>query len=724
MLTYFLKENFLQPIKILNVKSAVSKIKYIGDGLICVIDEKNTIRIYDVNTFKLTDGFKIKLKKNNPKENSVDISEKGTYIAIAMRNQHKTTVWDVKEKKLLYTLGWHKGDVLSVSFDREEKYLMTGGEDGRAYVWSMATGKMVSSLPPHADYITSVAFSKNCLWGATGSYDKSVTITNISSMDLSYRKRVHRGAVTLLKFIDRQRMVSADKTGEMVIWNYAKGKIEKRLAPMVDRVLDITFSADEKFMFAISETNKKVSLYLMEDYELISDEFIKILETPNALEFVPEKNMLLIGSLDGYIYCFDLFEDEKELLRFIENNDYEKAYEIASKNPFLKQTEAYAMLENKWNKMLTLAQKKFEEGETGVAKQILSPFLKIPTKRSFVQTLFNDFGEFEKFKKAVLSGKYPLAYSLVAKYPYLKNTVYYKKMEDVWYKVFSKAKKLIFQKGKEDEVRELLKPFRGVTEKTPFIQTLFNEKQLYSLLAQKIMKREFEDFFSMINRYPFIVDSPEYRKAIEYGEKLVKKAKELLLKGEYKKVLNLVEIIQQFPMHQEEAKELKKQAIILLEFHRILATRDLNAIEKYVKEYPFLEDVEDYQKIEREWREKLQKAEKYASKGDVAKILEELQEYKNIDDKRLKIGQIVKSAYLQQIISLLIKASKKADAAKYFEKAVKNYIKIFGFDMEISDLIEKAKKLNIPFKTDYVQEGDILTWHRHKLPDKIWEDIK
>jgi len=714
----------LQPIKILNVKRAVSKIKYIGDGQICVIDEDNTVRIYDVTTFKLTDGFKIKLPKNNPQESSVDISNNGKYIAIAIRGKHKTTVWSLKEKKLIYTLGWHKGDVLSVNFDREEKYLMTGGEDGRAYIWSMTTGKMVSSLPPHADYITSVAFSKNCLWGATGSYDKSVTITNISSMDISYRKKVHKGAVTLLRFMDKQRMVSGDKTGELVVWNYAKGKIDKRLIPMVDKILDVAFNSDESFMFVVCNTNKKVSLYAMEDYELISEEFIKMLEIPSRIEYIPELDYLVVGTFDGGVYFYDLFEDEKKLKEFIDNNEFEKAYDLVNKNPFLKRTKTYEALEDKWNKLLILAQKKFEKGETDLAKQILAPFLKIPSKRSLVQSLFNDFSEFEKFKKAVLSLKYPLAYSLVSKYPYLKNTIYYKKMEEDWKKVFNRAKELIFQKGREDEVREILKPFRGVTEKTPFIQTLFNEKQLYQLLQQKLQKKEFADFFALINRFPFLSDSDEYEKAIRYGESLKQKAYELLKKGEYKKVVNIAELLEQFPMFKEEVNDLKQKARLLLQFHRILATHDLNLIENYVKDHPFLEDVEDYQAIEKEWRDKLQKSEIYAAKGNVKEILNELSDYIKMKDKRIKIGQIVRSAYLQQIISLLAKAVRGQDVSKYFEKAVKNYIKLFGFDMEISDLIEKAKRLKMDIDFSNVEEGDMTKWHLYKLPEKIWEDIK
>ncbi|WP_456479976.1 WD40 repeat domain-containing protein [Nautilia sp.] len=714
----------MQPVKILNIKAAVSRVRYIGDGLVCVIDERNTVRIYDSVNFKLVDGFKIKLPKNNPHENSVDISQKGKYAAIAVRGSHKITVWSVKEKKLLYSLGWHKGDVLSVRFDREEKYLMSGGEDGRAYIWSMITGKMVSSLPPHADYITAVDFSKNGLWGATGSYDKSVTITNISSMDISYRKKAHQGALTVIKFMNNQKMVSGDKTGELIIWNYAKGKVQKRLTPMVDKVLDVTFNNDESYMFAVSDTYKKVVLYSLDDNEIVSDEFIKLLEPPCALEYIPEKEMLIVGTTDGGLYFYDLLEDEKKLNEYIEKNAFEKAYELIYKNPFLKRTDAFEKLEEKWNKILLIAQKKFEKGETDLARQILSPFLKIPSKRTLVQSLFNDFSEFEKFKKAVLSLKYPLAYSLVNKYPYLKNTVYYRKMEDDWHKVFNRAKELIFQKGREDEAREILKPFRGVTEKTPFIQTLFNEKQLYKMLAQKILKKDFGEFFSMINRFPFLIDSQEYKKAISYGENLIKKAKEFLKAGDYKTVINISDILRKFPMFKEEAEELRERANLLLEFHRVLATNDLRLIERFVKEYPFLEDTDDYKKLENEWREKLEKSEIYASKGDVYGILEELRPYMDVDEKRIKIGQVIRSAYLQQIISLLAKKLKGQDVGRYIKKAIRNYIKIFGFDMEITDLIEKAKRLKVEIDTKDLKEGDISKWHLYRLPEKIWEDTE
>ena len=189
----------MKPIKLINIKQPVFKIRVSVEGLIYVLDITNTIRIFDEN-FKLKDGAKIKMPAHKPFENTADISPFGNYIAIAEIGGNKTFIYDLKNKKMKYKFGWHKGEVLSVCFDWNEEYLITGGMDGRAYMWSLNLGNMLLALPPHPDYILSSGFSKNNLWAATGSYDRLITITNISSVNLNYRKKTHRGAVVKIKF--------------------------------------------------------------------------------------------------------------------------------------------------------------------------------------------------------------------------------------------------------------------------------------------------------------------------------------------------------------------------------------------------------------------------------------------------------------------------------------------------------------------------------------------
>ncbi len=699
--------------KILNVKHPVSLVRYAGES-VGVIDEKNTFRKYSIIDFKLLGGFKINLPPNKPLENSVAISPSGNYLAVAVTGKRKTTVWDINKKKLLHTLGWHKGDVLSISFDYEDSYMLTGGADGRAYLWSVSLGKMVATLPPHPDYILSSAFSRNNLWVATGSYDRMISITNISSLNISYRKKSHRGAVTQLKFLSSAKMISGDKTGELIVWDYVKGNIIKRLQGVADQVIDFTFDENEEYMFVITN-EKKVYLYDLRNYELISDEFIKLNELPSSIDYVPENNTLWIGTLGGSVYIFDIYEDQVKLSEAILKKDFGLAYELVKTNPFLKRTELYKKLENDWERTLETAYRLMEKGEYEKAKQLLNPYLNIPSKRVFIQNLLRDFAEFEKFKTAVIKRKYPLAYSLANQYPSFKDTIYYKKMEEDWTKVFNKAKELIKIRGKEDVVKQLLAPFRGVSQKTPFIQALFNDKHLYDVVKSLLIKRKFGDFFKFLEKYPFLYGTSEYKQAMEYAKRLYEGAEEALKKGDYKKAFLYAQMLIEFPEYKDKAKEIIEKVNVTSNFLRIMASKNYDMIEKFVNSHPFLEESEDYQKLKEEIQRKFALAEKEALEGNVKNISTVLGDLINSEIYKNKIIQIIRSAYLNQLLNAL--KSKEFDKVK---KGVKNYIAYFGTDNEIEDIIKIGKKLGVEFDINSFEPSKILSLH--SLPHLIWEE--
>ena len=569
----------MKAIKILNVKSPVLKIKVINDGLIYVFDVNNVIRIFN-EEFKLKSGAKINMPSHNPFENTADISLDGNYIAIAEVKGKKTFIYDLKDKKMKYKFGWHKGEVLNVSFDWESEYLLTGGSDGRAYIWSLNLGRMLLALPPHPDYILSGGFSKNNLWTATGSYDKLITITNISSTNVSYRKKAHRGAVRKIKFFNKNIMVSGDKSGEIIKWDFRKGKILQRFENMSDMVVDFVLDSKEEYFFAITK-EKSVYLYNFSNGEIIKRDFIKLLEYPTTIEYNPTLEQLYVGCVDGSIYIFDLLEDKNLLREYVNNKNYAKAYELINKNPLLKHTKEYEELENIWEKTLNVIQKLLEKGEIEKAKYLFEPFKQDSLKRNMFQNLLKDYSEFEKFKNAVVNKKYPLAYSLVRKYPIFKESIYYKKMEEEFKKAFNKAKELI-RLGKVDLAKEVLKNFRGVSEKAALIQNLFNEKVIYDMLNKLLSKRDFKEFFEFVNRYPFLVDTPEYEKAMKYGEVLYKKSKEAIKKGNFKEALRYAEILKDFPSYKDKAEEIAKEASNIANFLLYLANKDYDKIEDLV----------------------------------------------------------------------------------------------------------------------------------------------
>ena len=690
----------MRPIKLIHIKNPVFRIRVLENGLIYVFDANNTIRIYDED-FKLKGGVKIKMPAHNVFENTADISPDGNYLAIAQKKGNKTFIYDLKAKKFKYKFGWHKGEVLLVCFNEDGNYLLTGGMDGRAYIWSLKLGKMLNALPPHPDYILSGGFSKNSLWAATGSYDRMISITNIASINLTYRKKIHRGAVNKIKFFRANVMLSGDKSGEIVKWDFRKGKVLKRFENMADVVIDFVSDEKEEFLFAITK-EKRVYLYDFESGELIIREFIKLPELPSVLCYNPHLNHLYVGCADGSLYIYDLLKDENELKKLIYEKKYAKAYELIKQNPVLKRTNEYKQLENIWEKTLNAIQKYLEKGEFEKAKYLFEPFKNDTIKRNIFQSLLKDYGEFEKFKNAVINKKYPVAYSLVRQYPIFKESAYYKKMEEDFKKAFNKAREFI-KLGKMENARDVLKPFRGVSEKVGLIQSLFSEKALYDFLKKLIAKKDFKEFFQLVDRYPFLVDTDEYELAMKYAKAFLEKAKESIKKGNYKEAIRYTEMLKNFPSYKDEAEEIEREAENISNFLLFIANKDYDKVEEMINKYPYLETLDDYQKFLEEYKKLINEGEKYAVTGNVEMIKKLFADYEKYNMFKTFINQMLKRAYLNQIMAYL-----KNKDLKKLSVGVQNYIKLFGFDNEIGDLMKMAKKLGVKFNIEnYEKSVDI-----------------
>ena len=694
--------------KLINIKNSIIKIKILNEK-IYVLDINNTLRIFDID-FNLKGGLKIKLPSHKLYENTADISSNGRFLAIA--NKRKTIIYDISKKTIKYQFSWHKGDVLLCVFDNENRYLLTGGSDSRAYIWSLRLGKMFLALPPHPDYILSGDFSKNNLWVSTGSYDSLVTITNITSPHLNYRKKVHRAAISKIKFFSKNIMVSGDKSGEIVKWDYRKGQVLKRFSNMSDMVVDFDTDNKEEYLFAITK-EKKVYLYDFNTGELINKEFIKLNSLPLCIAYNHSNENLYIGCMDGNLYIFDLLEEKQTLKEMLELQEYSKAYNLINKNPILKKTPEYKQLEKIWENSLNKIYNLLEQGEIDKAKEIFSPFSGVSIKRTIFQNILQDYSDFSKFKQAVLTQKYPLAYSLVRHHPSYKDSIYYKQMEKDFKLRLNKAQELI-KKGKTEEAKEILKPFRGVSEKAMIIQSLFNKKRIYDLLKQKLAKKEFKDFFDLINRYPFLIETPEYELAMKYAKELLTKAEKAIKEGNYKLAIRIADILKDFPNYKEEAEKIQKEAKNILNFLMYIANDDFDMVEKMVNKYPYLEELEDYQKFLEKYKEIIKKAEEFAINGDISSIkkyfynLSKYKAFKNL------ISQLIKRAYLKQIIKLIQENSPK------IQQAIKNYLDLFGADNEIKDLIKIASKKQ-KFTIDNYDK--LLDIELNSLPDFITEEL-
>lgn len=350
----------------------VTMIKTLKNGRVAVVDQANSVRFFTLNPIELKDGFKTSLPQNELIFQGADFSSDGKYAALSVKKMG-VAVFNAPKKELLYRFKRHEGEVEALKICDRTGYLATGGQDGRTLLWSLRTGRMITTLTPHRDFVTSIDFSPNGRWIATGSYDRRIFVTDISSLGRQTTLVGHRSAVTTLKFISEHRIVSADKDGEIIVWDYWSSKVIKRLKKMIHTVTALATTPDDRFLFTADKFGL-VSIYDLTTYELIESRFLQYAKPVKKLCYVQEGDYLVVGLETGEIIFNAPLHARKEMESLIAVGDLEGASKIAEENVLLRYTESYEKLEHFWNDAFETAIKLLEEGKKERAKSLLRPF--------------------------------------------------------------------------------------------------------------------------------------------------------------------------------------------------------------------------------------------------------------------------------------------------------------------------------------------------------------
>ena len=120
--------------KMIDAKHSVIAIRSIGDKII-IVDSSNAVRIFDLKTLKVIDGFKAIFEIDKQLMHGVDITNDGTFVAFSTKKDG-VRLYSTKTKKLKTRFKRHIGEVETICINRDRTYLATGGQDGKTFLWS------------------------------------------------------------------------------------------------------------------------------------------------------------------------------------------------------------------------------------------------------------------------------------------------------------------------------------------------------------------------------------------------------------------------------------------------------------------------------------------------------------------------------------------------------------------------------------------------------------
>ncbi|MBL0709272.1 MAG: hypothetical protein JJW00_09500 [Sulfurimonas sp.] len=669
-------------------KDAIIKIKILPNRTLLLADSKSVVKFLDIKTLGLKSGFKLNIDHLEYKNSVIDFSSDASYFGVLSSNRREARLYDAKTKKMIAKNDRHKGETTCVVIDPKDKYVLSGGEDGRIYALSIETRKMAFMLPSHVDTVNDISFSDNAQWIATSSYDKKVHIFSTTMMGIKHKLIGHSSPVIKSHFLSKHRLMSIDNNNNGIIWDYYKGKVIARLEGIHDDVFKMTTSSDGRFLFLGTKLGY-ILVYELETYKMLSSNYIKLTSSITALEFDKDTDELIVGTKDGDILFYNIYEGEAVIKGLLQSKKYEEIHLHTEQNPLLEYTKTYKFLGDLWDITLKKAIHLLEVSDKKGAENLLKHFNNIPSKQSIIKNILTEYAEFDKFVLLVKSNKLGLAYSMTLKHPVYKDSKVYQSLEARWKKDFNLAQKYTSDAKGTQTAKDILAPYRGTTQKTKLIQELLSKIEVHKRFRKSVEKKDFKICFELIKQHPFLKELLDYEKLITFADSMYIQSYKLIEQGDNESALKILKVLIDFSDFTLEAKELMANIEVKQNFLNAFNGGNIESAYNYLSENEELQEIAEGIKLQEDWDKDMAIAGRYTADGNILELNHILNKYMKIDSKKIAIANIYSWCYIAQ----LEKAIKDKKDQSSIENGIKNYIAFFGLQDQIEDLFIIFKKL-------------------------------
>lgn len=670
----------MNPTKRSNFDEAIIYTQILNSKTLLVVDAFTTIRYLNIGTLSVEDESRMNILHPRYSTKVISFSSNGKYFALISQDAKESKLYDTKDRKIIATVSRHQGEVSCVGIDPKNRYMFSCGDDGMVYGVDINTAQLAFTLPRHVDSVNDIAFSSEGNFVATASYDKNISIYNLSMMAPKGKLRAHSAPVMKLQFLDKNRLFSVDKKSSAIIWDLNSSKVITRLQGIHDEITQTTLGHESTFLFLGTKLGY-ILIYDLNSYELISRRYIKLSSSVTALNFDEAAKELIIGTDSGDLFFYNIFENEEYFTELLREKKYALMSSCVEENPLLKYTKTSKVFDLLWDKTLQRAKEFLENSDKNSAEKLFENFIVIPAKKQLMQKLIQEYAEYDKFLMFIKNRKIALAYALANIHPFYKETKVYKAMEAEWRKTFALAKTYLLDPKLSHKAQEILMPYRGISEKTVLIQQLVQNVHVYKRFRDSLGQKEFKLSFELIKQNPFLKEYPEYKELIKYSDSLYIKAQILLGNGDTHSAIKIFRVLLDFDDFKDEAKEIILDIENRHKFFDAIEADETILAYNLLDTSPILRDSEDGKRLQEQWESDIQKAAEYASDADISGIKTVLEKYLKIKSKNMDIAAVLSLCYIAQ----LNKALKENREQKIIENGIKNYLLYYGLSEEIRD---------------------------------------
>ena len=663
----------------LRTRSNIKEIKKLDNNLIAIATQLHGIRMFSHQDCENRSTFSH--EHLNSETASVSFSPNGEFVAF---NQGSFIfIVHIPSKEVLKTIKADDEKIQKLQFDLESKYIIAATASGRVlqyrYDGSSLIGRLYSFEYKNtkASLVSAFAFYANIM--ACGGNDGTLFTINLHSRANKLEIKNDASRITSICFLDANTLLSANTKGCLHLNSAKTGKLIKKVESGFVKITQIFLMPNPKYFMLIGGT-KDVAVYDSQTLKLLHNKYIEFEEPVTRLEIADDNTILAILKHQSIEKV--LLPTAEKLKSFLVSGEFNKAYELVKKDPLLLGTKEYKVLEIAYNKLYKQAQNALIKGDKQTAVKLTQMFKYIDAKREDIAMLFNAFENYTRFKTLYIEKKYALCFAMAAKFPPLKDTFQYSKLEELWDDTIKNAQRQI-EHGHDENAVTLLKEFATITEKRPFIKLILHHNAELVKFLQAIELKDYTTIDTFVQSNPVFTLIPQYKNIEEEMHLQLAHVQKHIDKCDLKTAVTKLSKLQNIDSIQEQVNEQKEEC------RAVKKLQDAYKINNFIQCYEIIDtnaslnSTELGKMLQKHWLELISRCEESALKGNIPKIKEELGELIQLQTRRDKIGDLFRLAFHTKIKALVAKKLYKNS-----EAIIYSYIDIFGLDNEIKAIMK------------------------------------
>lgn len=616
-------------------KSKLIKLTKLQNNLFYYVTISNDIKIFSSPQSKTIKN--LQNKNFNSISDIESISLDAKFVAFAIGK--KINIISIETNSIINTIEIDE-EVTAMSFDISNAYLFVGTSTGEVYQYRYDNKLKLSVL--HRFFKSRYNFTNIVV----SNYTKLLSADEygaISVIDIyTYRSQEFnlnaRLKATAICFLDEENIVIGDARGYLSFISLKKNKIVKSLLTPFYEIHQIITTPNKKYILLNSNNyyitlinikTKKISIlkYLIFEYKIVSIA-------------INNSGLLYISLSNNHIYNINIY-DTQELNSLIEKNNINEAYNLIKINPIFENSIEYNFLEKKYR----LAYKEATLGLIGKDKTAIikmkSIYRDVISKKEEIENLDKAFKEYKHLQDLFLEKKYAICYALIDKYPPLKSTPEYRKLEER-YKSSLLAAQHQMSIDRQDLARTILSDYIIIKSKRPIIKPLLENNN-------------------------------------------------------------------EFLAHQGINKTKAKLDTNTLLFHQAYNHNEFKRCYEILDENSTLNDLELSKLLNKHYQNIISKCDEFALSGDIQSVQNELGDLLKISTRKEKIGSLLKVSF-QAKIKILVDKKLYREA----ENMIYSYMDIFGIDFGLSPLMkefETITSISLAISEQHLIKKDANAWY-------------